>query len=72
VGGGDVSAARVENNEVPANLDGVNQTIADDPGRITPTRTLPHQGGGELIGSHDGGLRAIWTAFASSLDRRRW
>jgi len=39
-------AAQVENNEVPVNLDGVNQMIADELGRITPTRTLPHQGGG--------------------------
>jgi hypothetical protein len=39
-------AAQVEKNEVRTNLDGVNQTVADELGRITPTRTLPHQGGG--------------------------
>src|SRR5271163_3416834 len=39
-------AAQVEKNEVRTNLDGVNQTIADELGRITPTRTLPHHGGG--------------------------
>ena len=42
---------RFWNNEVLANLDGVHQTIADELGRITPTQTLPHQGGGPL--SHD-------------------
>ncbi len=37
---------RFWNNEVLANLDGVHQTIADELGRITPTQTLPHRGGG--------------------------
>ena len=46
LGGGVFPAAQVENNEVPVNLDGVNQMIADELGRITPTRTLPLQGGG--------------------------
>ena len=36
------------NNEVLANLDGVHETIASELGRITPTQTLPHQGGGPL------------------------
>ena len=39
---------RFWNNEVLANLDGVHQTIADELGRITPTQTLPHRGGGLL------------------------
>ena len=39
---------RFWNNEVLANLDGVHEAIADELGRITPTRTLPHQGGGLL------------------------
>ena len=39
---------RFWNNEVLANPDGVHQTIADELGRITPTQTLPHQGGGPL------------------------
>ncbi len=39
---------RFWNNEVLANLDGVHETIADELGRITPTQTLPHQGGGLL------------------------
>jgi very-short-patch-repair endonuclease len=37
---------RFWNNEVLANPDGVHATIADELGRITPTQTLPHQGGG--------------------------
>jgi very-short-patch-repair endonuclease len=37
---------RFWNDGVPANLDGVHQTIAEELGRITPTQTLPHQGGG--------------------------
>ena len=37
---------RFWNNEVLANLDGVHQTIAEELGRITPTQTLPHRGGG--------------------------
>jgi very-short-patch-repair endonuclease len=37
---------RFWNNEVLANRDGVHETIADELGRITPTQTLPHQGGG--------------------------
>ena len=42
---------RFWNNEVLANLDGVHQTIAGELGRITPTQTLPHQGGGLLSGA---------------------
>jgi len=37
---------RFWNNEVLANLDGVQATISEELGRITPTRTLPHRGGG--------------------------
>jgi very-short-patch-repair endonuclease len=37
---------RFWNNEVLANLDGVHATIAEELGRITPTQTLPHRGGG--------------------------
>jgi very-short-patch-repair endonuclease len=37
---------RFWNNEMLANLDGVHETIADELGRITPTQTLPHDGGG--------------------------
>jgi hypothetical protein len=40
------SAAQVENTEVPANLDGINQTVTDKLGRVTPTQTLPHRVGG--------------------------
>jgi len=39
---------RFWNNEVLENLDGVSQAIAEELGRITPTQTLPHQGGGLL------------------------
>jgi very-short-patch-repair endonuclease len=39
---------RFWNNEVLANLDGVHATIAGELGRITPTPTLPHHGGGLL------------------------
>jgi very-short-patch-repair endonuclease len=42
---------RFWNNEVLANLDGVHETIANELRRITPTQTLPHQGGGLLSGS---------------------
>jgi hypothetical protein len=31
---------------VDRDLDGVHKTIADELGSITPTQTLPHQGGG--------------------------
>ena len=41
---------RFWNNEVLANLGGVHETIASELGRITPTQTLPHQGGGLLSG----------------------
>ena len=41
---------RFWNNEVLAKLDGVHAMIADELGRITPTQTLPHQGGGPLCG----------------------
>ena len=34
------------NNEVLANIDGVHKTIAEELGRLTPTQTLPHRGGG--------------------------
>src|SRR5271157_4711742 len=43
-------ALRFWNNEVLANLDGVHETIADELSRITPTQTLPHDGGGLLSG----------------------
>jgi very-short-patch-repair endonuclease len=36
---------RFWNNEVLANLDGIHATIAAELGRITPTQTLPPQGG---------------------------
>jgi very-short-patch-repair endonuclease len=39
---------RFWNSEVLANLDAVHATIADELRRITPTQTLPHQGGGLL------------------------
>jgi very-short-patch-repair endonuclease len=39
---------RFWNNEVLANLDGIHATIAAELGRITPTQTLPPQGGGLL------------------------
>jgi very-short-patch-repair endonuclease len=39
---------RFWSNEVLANPDGVHETIAAELGRITPTQTLPHQGGGLL------------------------
>ncbi len=39
---------RFWNNEVLGNLDGVHETIARELGRITPTQTLPHRGGGLL------------------------
>jgi len=41
---------RFWNDEVLANLAGVHETIAEELGRITPTQTLPHQGGGLLCG----------------------
>jgi len=37
---------RFWNNEVLANIDGVHETIAEELGRLTPTQTLPHRGGG--------------------------
>ena len=37
---------RFWNNEVLANLDGVHQAIVGELRRITPTQTLPRQGGG--------------------------
>jgi very-short-patch-repair endonuclease len=37
---------RFWNNDVLENLDGVHETIAEELSRITPTQTLPHQGGG--------------------------
>jgi very-short-patch-repair endonuclease len=42
----DYRILRFWNNEILANLDGVHETIADKLGRIAPTQTLPHQGGG--------------------------
>ena len=39
---------RFWNNEVLQNLDGVHETVARELGGITPTQTLPHQGGGLL------------------------
>ncbi len=47
------SVLRFWNNEVLENLDGVHQTIADEVGRITPTQTLPLQGGGPLQAGKD-------------------
>ncbi len=46
---------RFWNNEVLANLDGVHQTIAAALGCITPTQTLPHQGGGPALPPPRGG-----------------
>jgi very-short-patch-repair endonuclease len=43
---------RFWNNEVLANLGGVHETIAGELGRITPTQTLPHRGGGLLSGGN--------------------
>ena len=40
---------RFWNNEVLANLEGVHDTIAGELGRITPTPTLPHHGGGFFV-----------------------
>lgn len=40
---------RFWNDEVLTNLAGVHRTIADAPGCITPTPTLPHRGGGVRI-----------------------
>jgi very-short-patch-repair endonuclease len=37
---------RFWNNEVLGNLGGVYEAIAGELGRITPTQTLPHRGGG--------------------------
>ncbi|MBV9019053.1 MAG: endonuclease domain-containing protein [Alphaproteobacteria bacterium] len=37
---------RFWNNEVLQNLEGVHAVIAGELGRVTPTQTLPHQGGG--------------------------
>ena len=37
---------RFWNSAVLENLDGVRETIVDELSRITPTPTLPHQGGG--------------------------
>jgi hypothetical protein len=37
---------RFWNNEVLANIDGVHETITEELGRLTPTQTLPHRGGG--------------------------
>jgi very-short-patch-repair endonuclease len=37
---------RFWNNDVLANLDGVYEVIAGELGRITPTQTHPHRGGG--------------------------
>ena len=37
---------RFWNNEVLQNLDGVHEVIMGELGAVTPTQTLPHQGGG--------------------------
>ena len=42
---------RFWNTEVLANLDGVHEAIVEELRCITPTQTLPHQGGGLLSGS---------------------
>jgi very-short-patch-repair endonuclease len=49
---------RFWNNEVLANLDGVHRAIAEALHRVTPTQTLPHQGGGPtpLLPRQTGGL----------------
>jgi very-short-patch-repair endonuclease len=39
------------NDEVLANMEGVHARIAEELGRITPTQTLPHRGGGLSSGS---------------------
>jgi very-short-patch-repair endonuclease len=44
---------RFWNNEVLGNLDGVYEAIAGELGRITPTQTLAHQGGGLLSRAED-------------------
>jgi len=44
----DYRILRFWKSEVLENLDGVHETIADDVGGITPTQTLPHDGGGLL------------------------
>jgi very-short-patch-repair endonuclease len=44
---------RFWNNEVLANLGGVYEAIAGELGRITPTQTLPHRGGGLLSRARD-------------------
>ncbi len=41
---------RVWDNEVLGNLDGVHEAVANELGRITPTQTLPHQGGRPVCG----------------------
>jgi very-short-patch-repair endonuclease len=40
---------RFWNNEVLTNLDGAHRTIVSELARITPTQTLPHQGGGLTV-----------------------
>jgi very-short-patch-repair endonuclease len=42
---------RFWNTEILANLDGVHEAIVEELRCITPTQTLPHQGGGLLSGS---------------------
>jgi very-short-patch-repair endonuclease len=42
---------RFWNNEVLANVEGVHARVAEELGRITPTQTLPHRGGGLSSGS---------------------
>ena len=42
---------RFWNTEVLANLDGVHEAFVEELRCITPTQTLPHQGGGLLSGS---------------------
>ena len=41
---------RFWNNDVLASLDGTHETIADEPGRSTPTQTLPLEGRGPFSG----------------------
>ena len=64
---------RFWNNEVLANLDAVHETIADELGRITPTQTLPHQGGGpdHLLPPLDGGGPGVGVTRAKATEADR-
>jgi len=64
---------RFWNNEILANLDGVHETITDELGRITPTQTLPHQGGGpdHLLPPLDGGGPGVGVTRAKATEADR-